>query len=380
MEADEDIKARLERSLHILEPPASHPDAALLRGKRLRVRSRIVGIAVAAGMVVAVVVPLVLLSSLGDRSGETDVGDEHGRLAVGGRIELEPGITDVTFGDGSVWVVGSGGVVTRVDAVTDAVLARIDVPGTGDYGRMAIGEGSVWVTAPELRDDGSRGNLVRIDPSTNEVVATIHVGGPINGLAIGGGWIWVTRPEAGPGTLFRIDPDTDRVMDDHPVGVSPGAPVYADGYVWVASTDGGVSTISKIDPGSGSVVDVLRAPPVQASGDGSLWAVGDDSVVRLDPASGAVQATIPIERASRVFVDGPTAWVLVMPSSSDPDLFYPIAGTAAVTRIDTATNRVVGEPLLLEDLQPLALTARDGLAWVGDFYGGKVTRVVAVPA
>jgi hypothetical protein len=263
--------------------------------------------------------------------------------------------------------------------MTDAITARIDVPGIGDYGRLAIGEGSVWVTAPDLRGDGSRGNLVRIDPSTNEIVATIHVGGPITGLGIGGGWVWVTRPEAGPGTLFRIDPETDRVVDHHPVGVSPGQPIHAYGYVWVAST-GASSSVSKIDPGSGDVVDVIDAPPVQSSGDGSLWAVGDDSIVRLDPASGTIQATIPMDRASSVLVDGTTVWVVVMPRSSDPELFYPIPGTAAVARIDPATNRAIGEPLPLDDLQPLALTAGSAQAWVGDFYGGAITRVSEVPA
>jgi hypothetical protein len=377
--ADEDMRGRLELSLQVVDAPLPDADAAVRRGKRLRMRARIVAAVVGATALLAVAIPLAWLSTLGERPGHESVAGDHGRLAVNGHVALEPGVTDLAFHDGSVWVAGAGGVVTRVDAKTDAITARIDVAGIGDHGRIAIGEGSVWVTAPELRDDGTRGNLVRIDPSTNEIVATIHVGGPISGLGIGGGWVWVTRPEAGPGTLFRVDPDTDRVVDHHSVGVSPGRPIYAYGYVWVASTDAIVS-VSKIDPASGKVVAVVDTPPVQSSGDGSLWAVGDDSIVRLDPASGGIQATIPMERAASVFVDGTTVWVLVMARSSDPDLFYPIAGTAAVARIDTATNQVVGEPLLVDDLQPLALTAGSAQAWIGDFSGGVITRVGEVPA
>jgi hypothetical protein len=376
--SEHDLRRRLTRSVEIVDAPPSRSGEAIRRGKNLRVRSRVVAVAVTFGIVAAIVVPLALLWPLGDGSRETGVGDRDGRSTVGGRVALEPGITDAAFGDGSVWVVGAGGV-TRVDAVTDRILARIDVPGTGDYGEIAIGEGSVWVTAPDLRGDGSRGNLVRIDPSTNEVVSTINVGGPISGLGIGGGWIWVTRPEAGPGTLFRIDPQTDRVVDDHRVGMSPGSPVYAGGYVWVPSTEAGSSN-SKIDPGSGNVVDVLSGPPIVAAGDGSLWAVGSDSVFRLDPVTGATQATIPVRRASGVAVEGSTAWVVAMPRSSDPELFIPIIGTAAVTRIDTATDEIVGEPLSLDDLQPLALAAWDGRAWVGDYDRGTLTRVVLVPA
>jgi hypothetical protein len=153
--------------------------------------------------------------------------------------------------------------------------------------------------------------------------------------------------------------------------------VYLDGYVWVASTDAGVS---KVDPASGAVVDVLAIPPVEAATDGSLWAVGDDSVVRLDPESGATQAVIAVERATRVATDGTTVWVLSMPRSSDPSLFYPIAGTAAVTRIDATTDQIVGGSLRLDDLQPLSLTAREGAAWVGDYDSGTVTRIAVVPA
>jgi YVTN family beta-propeller protein len=38
------------------------------------------------------------------------------------------------------------------------------------------------------RDDGT---LSRIDPSTNRVVATIHVGGQPESVAVGGGAVWV---------------------------------------------------------------------------------------------------------------------------------------------------------------------------------------------
>jgi hypothetical protein len=375
MQADEILRRRLERSLEALEPPAGRVDQAILRGRRRRVRARVTGIGVAVLAALAVAAPLALLSPLLDHSEETDTGTEHGRAVIGARIRLDPGITDVASSAGSVWVVDGTGV-TRLDAETDRIAARIDVPGTGDHGSIALGEGSVWVTAPERRGDGTSGNLVRIDPATNQVTATVRVGGPISGVGIGGGWVWVTRPETGPGSLIRVDPGTGRVVDERPVGTSPGPPVYAEGYVWVASTDEGVS---KVDPVSGRVIDVLRIPPVETAADGSLWAVGDDSVVRLDPESGAALATIAVERAVHVATAGTTLWVLSMARSSDPTLFEPIAGTAAVTRIDTSSNRIVGDPIRLVDLQPLALVARGRSAWVGDYDGGTVTRIAVVP-
>jgi hypothetical protein len=91
MHADEDMRRRLERSLQIVDPPAPDVDAAINRGKKLRMRARIVAAIVGAATVLVVVIPLVWLSPLGEPSRKTDVAREHGRLAVSGRVALDPG-------------------------------------------------------------------------------------------------------------------------------------------------------------------------------------------------------------------------------------------------------------------------------------------------
>lgn len=374
MHADKEIKNRLDRSLRIVEPPPSRVDAVILRGRRLRLLSRMGRGALALVAIAAVAGPLTLLSPLGDHP-EDGSGLEPGRSVVEAQLRLDPGLTDVAVGTEGVWVTGGQGV-TRIDPATNQVLARIPVPGTGDHSRIAIGEGSVWVTAPELRGDGSRGNLVRINPATSEVEATFHIGGPITGLGIGGGSVWVTIPGIGPGRLLAVDPATGEVLHRLRVGESPASPVYGYGFMWVHSTD----SLTKIDPSTGSVVDELSGPNVESSGVGSLWGVGDDSVIRFDPVSGKIQATVPVPRAAAVSVDGTTVWVLVIPRSSDPALFYPIKGTAAIERIDPATNAVIGDPLPLMDLQPLALSSGDGRVWVADFDQGVVTRIAVLPS
>jgi streptogramin lyase len=323
--------------------------------------------------IAAVAGPLTLLSPLGDHP-EDGTGLEPGRLVVETQLRLDPGITDVAVGAEGVWVTGGGGV-TRIDPATNQVLAQIPVSGTGDRSRLAIGEGSVWVTAPELRDDGSIGNLVRIDPATNEIEATFHIGGPITGLGIGGGSVWVTIPGIGPGHLLAIDPATGEVLHRLRVGESPGSPVYGYGFMWVDSTD----SLTKVDPVTGSVIDELPGPNVESSGDGSLWGVDDDSVIRFDPDAGTIEATVAIPRAAAVSVEGGTVWVLVFPRSSDPALFYPVRGTAAVERIDPATNELIGEPLPLDDLQPIGISADGDRLWVADFDSGSLTRIAIGP-
>jgi hypothetical protein len=66
---------------------------------------------------------------------------------------------------------------------------------------------------------------------------------------------------------------------------------------------------------------------------------------------------------------------LASPRSSDPELFEPIAGTAAVDRIDAETDRNIGDLVALDDLQPLALTADEQRAWVVDYSDGFLSRI-----
>ena len=376
MRVDEEIRGRLERSLRIVEAPSSRVEPVVRRARSLRRQHRAAALIVVVIGIVAVVGPLVLLWPLGDRDDVAEVGPvaEPGRLVVSDRVLVAPGITDVVTGFGSVWVTGNNGV-TRIDPASNAVIAHIPVPGTGDYSHIAVGEGSVWVTAPELRSDGSRGNLVRVDPDTNEIATTIHIGGPIEYIAAGGGSMWVTLPDAGASTVFRVDPGNDRVIGSVPLAEDSGPVVFGEGSVWVTNLGIGGYVTTEIDPTTGEVVDTLEVPSVQAVGDGSLWSATGDSVLRIDPASGSVRARIPIPRAQTVGFDGSTVWVLVSPRSSDPELFYPIEGTAAVLRIDPSTDRVFGEPVALDDLQPIAMVADDQGVWVADYDKGILSRI-----
>src|SRR5262245_61574132 len=378
MKTDDEIRERLERSLLSVSAPPTQAEPVIHRARTLRRRRRAVGVLVAAVGAVALIVPLIVLAPLGGGEDEAPraTGPRPARLVVSATIAIAPGLTDVATGVRAVWVTGNEGVA-RVDAATGEVVAEIDVPGTGDYSAIAVGEGSVWVTAPDLRSDGSRGNLVRIDPDTNEIAATIPIGGPIRGVAIGAGSVWVGLPDEGTGRVFRVDPATDEVVDSVRVGVGVGSVVFGEGSVWANHEYAG-STVTRIDPATVEVAGTLDVPVVKAAGDGSLWSASGDDVVRIDPGSGEVQATIPVERAQDVALDGSDAWVLVSPRSSDPTLFMAIAGTAAVRLVDPATNEVVGDPVALDDLQPIGIAAGEGGAWVVDYDAGILTRIVIV--
>lgn len=61
----------------------------------------------------------------------------------------------------------------RVDPIASEVVAEIHVPGTGYYGRIAVGKGSRLGDGTGSAPRRMEGNLVRIDPATDEVTATI---------------------------------------------------------------------------------------------------------------------------------------------------------------------------------------------------------------
>lgn len=115
-----------------------------------------------------------------------------------------------------------------------------------------------------------------------------------------------------------------------------------------------------------------------AVGYDSLWAASDDQVVRADPEMGQPIETFPTLAAAIEASEG-LVWVLAHPESSSPELFYRIKGRAALREIDPTDNRIVGQPVQIDDLQPIALAAGDGVLWVVDYGSAMVTRFALVP-
>jgi YVTN family beta-propeller protein len=91
--------------------------------------------------------------------------------------------TGIAVDRSSVWV-PTGDAVTRIDRLGLGTITKIHMSGSA-LG-IAIGAGSVWVT------NDLAGTVVRIDPKSNRVVATIKVGGNPAWLAVTRDRVWVT--------------------------------------------------------------------------------------------------------------------------------------------------------------------------------------------
>jgi streptogramin lyase len=316
------------------------------------------------------VVLVVLVAGIG-------VGANAGHVAVGNAsVHVRSGAVALAASNGALWVSGFG-AVSRLDPATGRVVAVIKTAGTGDYSSIAVGDASVWVTAAERG-----GTVYRIDPSTNRVVATIRVGGSVQGIAVAPARIWVTRPLQGPGDVIRIDPHTNRVAGA-PITVGPGPTqvVYGQHALWVQDTS--PASVMRVDPATGRVATVVGTRPVPrgsfvvgaiAIGYGSLWTAANDSLTRIDPRTGQVQAGVHIPRAQEIAIGAGEVWVLAAPRSSSPTLFYPIKHTAALWEVSPGSNRIIAKPVRLASQQPVAVTASHENVWVADYSSATVTR------
>jgi hypothetical protein len=238
----------------------------------------------------------------------------------------------VAVAPSGVWVTNFWDLtVSRIDPATNTVLQTIKV-GTSTLAGpvfeglfpmgVASGEGSVWVTLLGFRFDASvdppfqptAGSVVRLDPATGNVQATIPIGrGPLD-IEVTAGAVWV--PLAADGMIVRIDPATNTSVTSIPVP-DPTSVAIGLGAVWVACYCG---TISRIDPATNAIVTSINTQTTGAGiaiGAGSVWAThpgqegqANGSVSRINPATNAVVANVIVgEDAGSIAFAGGSVWV-----------------------------------------------------------------------
>jgi len=220
------------------------------------------------------------------------------------------------------------------------LIRRCDLPSA-----LAVGAGAVWVG----RNDTL--SVVRIDPATNRVVASIPVGVHIFGLAASDSAVWVSAYE--DDRLVRIDPGTNAVSLDLPLPHGPSGIATDGDKAWAVAYRG--SSVSAIDGASGHVqrtIPVGWQPFPIAVSNGSAWVrnEGDASLSRIAVASGTVVATVPIDAFTGT--DGIDSLAV-----TDKGIWI---GGQRLQRVDPSSNRVV-ESLPFEG-RPV--TAGDGTLWV----------------
>src|SRR6266542_3244979 len=286
------------------------------------------------------------------------------RSAVVGTVRLKGFAQGLAFGDGSLWV-AAGDRLMRVDPSTDQVLASITIA-AGDSGPagVAYGAGAVWlpVAVP--------GSVWRVDPATNKVVAKIPLGESLAGfigVSAADNAVWVSSGEQQDGqrggVLIRLDPRRNRVAARVPLPGVPSDVAAARDSVWVAMTTG---LVLVVEPGRGRTVGAvdtggpLGFTQTIALGSDAVWLADPLAkvVLRVDPASKRVVARIPAGPVTALTVGSGAVWAV---------------GTAGILRIDPARNRVTAMLPAAEVEGVLMVTTGAGWLWAGS--ADSVARV-----
>jgi YVTN family beta-propeller protein len=218
--------------------------------------------------------------------------------------------------------------------------------------------GAMWVA------NQNSDNVMRIDPATNKVTATVAVGKTPNHMASGFGSVWVTSSD---GTVSRIDPTSNAVTTVSAVGQDPMGIVTTAAGVFVTDPDG--HAVKRIDPVTNTVVQTL-ATGVRAShliADGTtLWATDLDTRSVVQIATGE-DARI-VRRIEKVFTL-PGRLLRV-----GPDLWVTDSKRDEIVAFDVST----GNPKprrLPSPAWPLAMVEGGGAIWVAAFDGGVILRL-----
>jgi virginiamycin B lyase len=143
--------------------------------------------------------------------------------------------------------------------------------------------------------------VVRIDPATNKVVATIPIGsttdpvGP-EGITAANGYVYVDGNNPLDLYLERIDPATNSVTH---ILQAPGYACddkAADGNdVWLATQGCDGASIDEVDAASKTIVAhvALGGPLAGVSiGLGAVWAITPNELIEIDPATHAITGRV----------------------------------------------------------------------------------------
>ena len=216
--------------------------------------------------------------------------------------------------------------VYRVDTRSGHIIATIPTGLADPDGELSIASGaaSVWIPS------NSEGLLSRIDPQTNQTVASIRVKPHSYAAAFGYKSVWITNSDSA--SVQRIDPLSNRVVATIPVGRQPRFLTVGEGAVWTLNQGDG--SVTRINPSTNAAVASIAVGVTGIGGDiadgaGSIWVRGKKQLLaRIDPATNQVMEIFgPVAGSGAVRVaddlvwvtshDIKTVWVLRSPAQND---------------------------------------------------------------
>lgn len=222
-------------------------------------------------------------------------------------VTMPSATTYIAFGAGAVWTVGEAEPkIYRVDPSSNEVVATIDA--VGPLRGIAADDSAVWVLEDATGGATHPPRVLRVDPATNSIVATIDVADindQFDGIAMGEGTPYVA---IGNGfAAVKIDPATNKVANSEPLGQAGGYGYgrigYADGRLWIVDQSSDI--LHELDP---SNVKALHSYDIKDEWAGFMAvgskyvfiAYGDaDQLIAIDANTGALAKEIDVKGKAR---------------------------------------------------------------------------------
>ncbi|HET9907915.1 MAG TPA: hypothetical protein VFQ23_14790 [Anaerolineales bacterium] len=239
---------------------------------------------------------------------------------------------EIVFAKGFIWIHLVNGHLVQVDPATNTMVRSIKVDTTNDLNHYCQGLGTdgenIWVCSASGDEDRTI-DVVRVDPSSQSVVATFGVGKIFDQLYMpfAQNQIWVLTGDGSK--LIGID-----VTNNQPnPAIDLGTRCFhlaALGNILYASC-GLDNLVIKIDLEKKEVLarqTLQNHPKFIAAAKSGLWVSQDKSVTRLDPESLNPIITIPGITPSDINATDTAVWVWEY-------------GKGVLYKIDPATNEVV---------------------------------------
>lgn len=290
---------------------------------------------------------------------------------------------------GAVWVaIAADGTVIRVDGATGRIAATVRVAdpqrliaagcapssehayATGSFGlracdapsAVAAGSDAMWATANDTNA------IVRIDPTSNMVSATVVLGFDPWAVAAGDDAVWAS--DYANNAVVRVDPRTMTVTARIPVASGPTEMAVAPGTLWVLNSAAGM--VTRVDTGRSAVVATIAvsdwAVAIAVFGD-DVWVRGGSTsgaggLLRIDARTNAVAAAYPAgvllgrEGVGSIVATDRGAWV--------PGLTLDLI------------ERTTGAVLTSVPIPSYSVARDDTSLWILDVFG-RLVRYLATP-
>jgi len=258
-----------------------------------------------------------------------------------------------------VWAVSfETSSLVSVDPSTNQVSATVDVD-DGAASALAVDD-QIWVVAYAMAGGSS---LTRVDGPSAEVTATYPTDELCCDLSSDGRAVWAIDPN---GAALRFDRDSGDLLGRYDIDVDRNVHVngvFAGDSYWYSSDTG---PLARLDPDSGAIdtFDVGGGVPFVGR-DGLLWGASPTEVWAVDDATGAVAETIAVPDSMEVMSLEVTA----------DDVFVGMrhpGRRGAVLQLDRATGAELAE---IDVDIPARMVLGFGSLWVTDSGGSLVHRI-----